>query len=418
MSDKGGVCSDCALFRLNVYKMATSLPVAVPPPAGRPRLFVCREQLTFLMSQHFSWQESATILQVSVKTLQRRAKEWGIIKFSLTSDSQLDQAIGEYLHECPHAGEAVIIGHLRSINICVQRSRIRAAVQRRTGCNGQSSHQAIVRRTYDVSGPNALWHVDGNHKMIRWRLVVHGGIDGFSRLITFLWCSNNNRSDTVLDLFTEATHMYGTPSRIRTDHGGENVLIWQLMEEVGGVGRASYIAGSSVHNTRIERLWRDVYTAVTTTYVSIFLELEERNLLDPGNEADLFCLHYVFIPRINSTLKCFASSWNSHPLSTENNLSPLQLYTANSGQSNLFSDESDCIDFDHYGIDVGIQTPEDPRSEVIIPDTSIPLSGESIHAFKSTVYPLRSCNDYGIQLYCECVAVVYSLMERDNLLTF
>ncbi len=27
-----------------------------------------------------------------------------------------------------------------------------------------------------------LWHIDGHHSLIRWGLVVHGGIDGFSRL--------------------------------------------------------------------------------------------------------------------------------------------------------------------------------------------------------------------------------------------
>ena len=129
--------------------------------------------------------------------------------------------------------------------------------------------------------------------MIRWHLVVHGCIDGFSRVINFLQCSNNNHSDTVLNLFTRATSGYGTPSRVRTDRGGENVQVWQLMEEVRGRDRGSYIAGSSVHNTRIERLWRDVYTAVTSMYVSVFSELEERNLLDSDNETDLFCLHYV-----------------------------------------------------------------------------------------------------------------------------
>ena len=123
----------------------------------------------------------------------------------------------------------------------------------------------------------------------------------------------------------------------------------------------------------------------------------------------------MFIPCINSTLKCFASSWNSHPLSTENNLSPLQLYTANSGQSDLFSDESDCIDFDCYGVDVDILTPDDPRSKVVVPNTSIPLSSESIYALESAIDPLKPCNDYGMQLYCECLAVVYSLMKRDNL---
>ncbi|KAK7105549.1 hypothetical protein V1264_016914 [Littorina saxatilis] len=44
----------------------------------------------------------------------------------------------------------------------------------------------IVRRTYRVEHPNALWHVDGNHKLIRWSIVIHGGIDGFSRTV-FFW---------------------------------------------------------------------------------------------------------------------------------------------------------------------------------------------------------------------------------------
>ena len=40
-------------------------------------------------------------------------------------------------------------------------------------------------------------HIDGHHKLIRWRFVIHGGIDGFSRCIVFLQCSTNNKSETV-----------------------------------------------------------------------------------------------------------------------------------------------------------------------------------------------------------------------------
>ena len=64
-----------------------------------------------------------------------------------------------------------------------------------------------------------------NHKLIRYKLVIHAAIDGFSRLITFINCADNNRSETVLDQFIMATSEYGVPSRIRTDHGGENVKI-------------------------------------------------------------------------------------------------------------------------------------------------------------------------------------------------
>ena len=172
----------------------------------------------------------------------------------------------------------------------------RSSMLRIRSVSGNSPCPAIFRRTYSVPGPNALWHIDGNHKMIRWHLVVHGCIDGFSRVITFLQCSSNNCSDTVLDLCIRATSQYGTPSRVRTDQGGENVQVWRLMEEVRGRDKRSYIAGSSVHSTRIERLWRDVYMAVTSRYVSMFSELEERNLLYPDNETDLFCLHCVFTP--------------------------------------------------------------------------------------------------------------------------
>ena len=52
-----------------------------------------------------------------------------------------------------------------------------------------------------------------------WGFVIHGGIDGFSRLIVSLKCSTNNRSDTVLDLFLKATQRFEWPSRVQSDHG-------------------------------------------------------------------------------------------------------------------------------------------------------------------------------------------------------
>lgn len=59
----------------------------------------------------------------------------------------------------------------------------------------------------------------------RWRLVVHGGIDGFSRFIVYLNCGVNNLSDTVLELFKSAVKEYGIPLQVRSDHGGENVKV-------------------------------------------------------------------------------------------------------------------------------------------------------------------------------------------------
>ncbi|KAF8057838.1 hypothetical protein FPV67DRAFT_1382712, partial [Lyophyllum atratum] len=41
-------------------------------------------------------------------------------------------------------------------------------------------------------------------RLIRWGIVIHGFIDGYSRLITALQASNNNLGQTVLELFLSA----------------------------------------------------------------------------------------------------------------------------------------------------------------------------------------------------------------------
>ena len=114
---------------------------------------------------------------------------------------------------------------------------------------------AIRRRIYHVESPNGVWHVDGNHELIRWRLVVRGGIDGYSRLIVYLRCSANNRVQTVLSQFQKGVDTFGLPLRVRSDCGGENVDVWYYMYEQYQGDPSCVIVGASTHNERIERLW-------------------------------------------------------------------------------------------------------------------------------------------------------------------
>jgi hypothetical protein len=55
------------------------------------------------------------------------------------------------------------------------------------------------------------WHVDTNHKLIRWRLVIVGGIDGFSRMIMYLNCTDNNKAQTIFKCFLTGVKDYGLP---------------------------------------------------------------------------------------------------------------------------------------------------------------------------------------------------------------
>lgn len=87
------------------------------------------------------------------------------------------------------------------------------------------------------------------------------------------------------------------------------------------------LTGSSVHNQRVERLWRDTYRCAISLYYQIFYYLEDCGELDPDSELDLFCLHLVYLQKINYALKAFMDGWNSHAISTEHNITPTQLFT-------------------------------------------------------------------------------------------
>lgn len=155
-------------------------------------------------------------------------------------------------------------------------------------------HQIVTRQTYSVQHSNILWHIDGHHSLIQWCMVVHSGIDGYSCMIVYLQCATNNCSLTVYRLFKQATEQYGIPSRVRSDKGGENILVCQYVIAVRSTDRSSHIAGSSVHNQRIEHLWCDVYRCVCSIYHKLFYSMEATGILNLVSEIDLFVLHCIY----------------------------------------------------------------------------------------------------------------------------
>lgn len=201
--------------------------------------------------------------------------------------------------------------------------------------------------------------------------------------------------------FMQGVQRYGLPSRIRTDQGRENYEIARHMLRHRGSDRRSVLVGSSVHNQRIERLWRDLHRCVTGIYYRLFYHLEHCGLLNPLDERDLFALHYVYLPRINDSIGAFAESWNHHGIRTAHNSSPRQLYI--SGFLRLRNAEGQDIgeEVDEgYGIsEEGMPSDIHDDAEIAIPESRFSVSAELQELLVTTIDPMEDSTDYGIGLY-------------------
>nr|XP_029135495.1 uncharacterized protein LOC114920915 [Labrus bergylta] len=266
---------------------------------------------------------SSSYLHKKMKSFQISARK----RFTSISEIHLEEHIRRLHNQFPRSGSEMMRAYLRAEGIVVQRRRVRETLNRiDPAAAAQRWSQTVARRTYHVPFPNSLWHIDGHMRLIRWGFVTHAGIDGNSRLITYINCSTNNTALTVLTNFVRATCLYGLPSRVRSDRGGENTLVALLMNLLQGQGHAGHIAGQSVHNQRIERLWRDVFQQVVHYFYTLFYSFEDEQILNPEDNFQKMALQVVYKPEIQKRLDLFRQAWNNHKIRTANNRTPTQIW--------------------------------------------------------------------------------------------
>lgn len=83
-------------------------------------------------------------------------------------DDELDRTVKNCIGENQRIGPNAVKARLFSQGINVQRWRVRGSMMRvDQGGIALRAAMTIQRRTYTVAGPNSIWHIDGNHKLIR-----------------------------------------------------------------------------------------------------------------------------------------------------------------------------------------------------------------------------------------------------------
>lgn len=162
--------------------------VRTPGKRGRPRkvpnIEIVREAMA--PGQLINVKELASTMKMHRNTLTPYLKNNNIdYKYSTMTDDELDTLVDAYRQEYPASGSRYVRGHLRALGHRIQEQRVRDSIKRVDPLGGVlRENKAIKRKKYKVARPDALWHMDGHHKLIRWAIVIHGIVDGYSRMVT------------------------------------------------------------------------------------------------------------------------------------------------------------------------------------------------------------------------------------------
>ena len=159
---------------------------------------------------------------------------------------------------------------------------------------------------------------------------------------------------------------------------------------------------------RIERLWLDLFVKVASKYHGIFNHLEKYEILSLENDVHMFALHFVYLPRLQEDLRTWQRSHNHHPVRTENNRTPLQLYHESFIQhaETHYSSIQNALYMDSASRQEQVRVfreendfPEPSDIKIQLTRVPSPLSDPQLSELRTTINVTRQSECNGIDIY-------------------
>ena len=141
--------------------------------------------------------------------------------------------------------------------------------------------------------------------------------------------------------------------------------------------------------------------------------------MELDNELHIFCLHYVFVPRINWHLDLFTNGYDNHPLRTESNMTPNQMWVYGLSQLNINHNLMfEQTNINMYGVDFEGPLPSQTysgeiscESSVEDPPTACPLNDQQLESFQNAVDPLVSSSSHGLDIYLNAINFIQNILQ-------
>lgn len=120
----------------------------------------------------------------------------------------------------------------------------------------------------------------------------------------------------------------------------------------------------------------------------------------------------VYLPLINNALQEFKEQWNNHPVTTEENYSPRQLWVQ--GMMQHIQDDytavcavatEEVVNWDDYGIEEDGPIPDIQGDLVSIPESTIVISDDQVNTINDAIASVQH-DDQGIDSYIIALATI------------